>query len=199
MPAIIPDLPFHVRKHFKKQYTSFCCPLWSNLVDPCVFSVCGLWWSCAHAVWVWDKSLNFSKPQFHYLYNEENLHEIVATLMYECVRTQLLPGVVAHACNRRTPEVKTWGSDLRSQPRLHNGTLLNIHGWEGSSVIGCLYTIYKAPGFILRTEGWGRWGAACLQHVKPSKNNNRYLSESLQRELVLRANYQKFKISFRLT
>lgn len=50
--------------------------------------------------------LNFSKPQFHYLYNKETLHEIVGTLMFKHVRTQLLPDVVAHACNPRTLEVE---------------------------------------------------------------------------------------------
>ena len=40
---------------------------------------------------------------------------------------------------------------------LPNGTLLKIHVWEDSSVTGCLYTIYKALGFILRTEHWGGW------------------------------------------
>lgn len=47
--------------------------------------------------------------------------------------------------------------DFRSQPTLPNGTLLKIHVWEGSSVTGCLYTIYEALGFILRTEHWGGW------------------------------------------
>lgn len=36
--------------------------------------------------------------------------------------------------------------DFRSQPMLHNGTLLKIDAFESGSKTGCLYSIYKAYG-----------------------------------------------------
>lgn len=43
--------------------------------------------------------------------------------------------------------------DFRSQPTIHNETLLKINGSESASTIERLYIIFKALGFILRVGG----------------------------------------------
>lgn len=70
-------------------------------------SACGLWSQGAVLLLCELRTNPLTSPSlFPRLFNEGNLHELVATRKFKHGGTQLLLGVAARTCNLRTPEVK---------------------------------------------------------------------------------------------